>query len=987
MTRTLLSGPMPLAALALFGSLFLRGIGRCDDAPDKTKQIAELEKQIAELQSKFDALKASPGKPAGKKPLSFADAETWRALHGAVLSGDGKWFACRSAAANGDGEVILRSVTDGKETKFSAGGGSNAPEFSFDSKWLAFTAAPPAPKGPNPGPRGRPKVVLVNLGTGEKSESEGMQSFTFSGEAATHVALRKAPETPAAPPAGASPPAPPAFTGTDLVLRELAGGSELLLGNVAEFGFDRKGQWLVLVIDAAGQTGNGVQLRDMKTGAITPLDTGKASYRGLTWSRDTTAIALLKGTESKPGAEKTNIVLAFTDLGPNPTKIAYDPKVDKAFPADLAISTDRPALWSDDLGTLTFGIAAPKPKEAAPAPKELPKKEEPKNDGPAPTGRKPPGAVADAKPDLVIWHWKDDRLQPMQEKQASADKSFTYLAAYRVADKKFVRLAEEGCRQVTLGGNAKFALGQDAKPYQLMGSLDGKRFTDVYAIEPATGKRTQVLTKARHFFGTDPAGTRVLHHDGGHFHVVDLATGQGVNITERIVATAFVDLDDDHNVTKPPTRTLGWSRDGQSVLISDGYDLWKVAADGSGGENLTLNGKKEGLRYTTFHQFEPEPREPGFDFTKTAYVGMYGEWTKKSGYAKWEPGKPGIAPLIWADAAVTGLQKARAAEVYSYTRGTATEYPDVYLAGASLADGKRITAANPQQADFAWGAGAKLIEYKGTGDRRLQGALYLPADYEPGKKYPTVVYIYEKLSQEFHRHTPPGTGALNKAIYTSNGYAVFTPDIAYRLNDPGVSAVECVLPGLDAAIATGIVDPARVGLHGHSWGGYQTAFLVTQTDRFKAAVAGAPLTDLVSMYSSVYWNSGGANQPIFESSQGRFTGGYWTQQEAYIRNSPVYQATKVNTPLVILHNDKDGAVDFGQGLEYYNTLRRLQKPVVMLQYKGENHGLAKPENLKDYSARVREFFDHHLKAKPAPDWWTEGVPHLKIEAHLKNRKP
>ncbi|HEY1186850.1 MAG TPA: prolyl oligopeptidase family serine peptidase, partial [Gemmata sp.] len=202
---------------------------------------------------------------------------------------------------------------------------------------------------------------------------------------------------------------------------------------------------------------------------------------------------------------------------------------------------------------------------------------------------------------------------------------------------------------------------------------------------------------------------------------------------------------------------------------------------------------------------------------------------------------------------------------------------------------------------------------------------------------------------------------------------------------PGVSAVECILPALDAAVATGVVDNDKVALHGHSWGGYQTAFLVTQTNRFKCAIAGAALTDLVSMYSSVYWNAGMANQPIFESSQGRFTGGYWDLQEAYIRNSPVHHAKNVKTPLLLLHNDKDGAVDFTQGVEYYNTLRRLQKPVVMLQYKGENHGLVKPENRKDYALRMREFFDHHLKGAPAPDWWAEGIPHLKMDEHLKNR--
>jgi len=188
-----------------------------------------------------------------------------------------------------------------------------------------------------------------------------------------------------------------------------------------------------------------------------------------------------------------------------------------------------------------------------------------------------------------------------------------------------------------------------------------------------------------------------------------------------------------------------------------------------------------------------------------------------------------------------------------------------------------------------------------------------------------------------------------------------------------------------AAVATGVVDPKRVGLHGHSWGGYQTAFTITQTDTFAAAIAGAPLTDMISMYSVIYKNSGGTNGAIFESSQGRFTSGPWANWEAYSRNSPVFHAAKVKTPLVILHNDQDGAVDFTQGVEYFNTLRRLEKPVVLLEYPGENHGLARPANQQDYTVRMKEFFDHFLKDAPAPDWWKDGIPRLKMQENLDQR--
>ena len=341
--------------------------------------------------------------------------------------------------------------------------------------------------------------------------------------------------------------------------------------------------------------------------------------------------------------------------------------------------------------------------------------------------------------------------------------------------------------------------------------------------------------------------------------------------------------------------------------------------------------------------------------------------------------------LTWTDASYPNMIKAKNADAYLFTKGSSTEPADFYAADASLANPVRLTDQRPQVEPFAWSPGVQLVNYTSDKGDKLQAALFLPANYEKGKSYPTVVNFYEKLSQTANQFSAPSANGFNRSVYTSNGYAVFVPDIAYRVNDPGMSAVWCMVPAVKAAIATGVVDPKHIGITGHSWGGYQTAFLVTQTDLFAAAVAGAPLTDMVSMYSLVYKNSGGWNGAIFESSQGRFKGGYWDNWDAYYRNSPVFFAKNVHTPLMILHNDKDGAVDFTQGVEYFNTLRRMQKPVIMLEYIGENHSLAKRPNQRDYTVRMREYFDHYLKGAPAPDWMVNGVPRLKMEDHLKER--
>jgi dipeptidyl aminopeptidase/acylaminoacyl peptidase len=656
----------------------------------------------------------------------------------------------------------------------------------------------------------------------------------------------------------------------------------------------------------------------------------------------------------------------------------------------MAISPHRNPLWSEDLTTLLFGIHKLHKKDPSAKP-ESEKEGTPAVTG-GPGGRQPPGGsprgataateTDENKPDLVLWHWTDERLQSEQQVQATADRQHSYLCLLGVKNGKFVRLSDRTLHQVTAVAHQRWAIGQDNREYRLSGTLDGRRYHDLYVVDLKTGERRLAVKKNRWYMGTCPEGRHFLYYDDGHFYTCDLATGQTYNIT-REVPTCFIDTEDDHNVIKPPIQPVGWVKGGQSVLLSDGWDVWNVPVHGGKGVNLTVNGRKDGLRYR--QRFVLDPEEKGIDLTGSVFLTVYSEWTKKSGIVRIDKGKPGARILLWDDAAFGGLLKAKKAEVFVYTRETVKECPDYWVAGPDLREGRRLTHVNPQQEKFAWSQGSLLVDYTSAKGAKLQAALFLPANYEEHKRYPTIVYIYEKLSQGLNRYLRPAASGFNPAVYTSRGYAVLMPDIVYQVNDPGRSAVWCVLPALEAAIATGVVDRERVGLHGHSWGGYQTAFLITQTDAFKAAAAGAPLTNLISMYSSIYWNTGSANQPIFESSQGRFTAGYWEDFEAYTRNSPIYYAKNVKTPLLLLHNDKDGAVDWNQGIEYFNTLRRLRRPVVMLQYKGENHGLLKPANQKDYMVRMQEFFDHHLRDQPAPAWLKEGVPHLDLKDHIKER--
>jgi dipeptidyl aminopeptidase/acylaminoacyl peptidase len=938
---------------------------------------------------------------AARRAMDLEDILAFRAIGARTLSKDGRWLSYRLAPLQGDADVLLRQTSGaGAPLTFAAGeGGGGAATFSDDGAWAAIAIAPTRREAQANTRARRPNqsaVTLVNLASGDKTTIAKVRRFAFNGEMGGWIAMHRYGADAAPAGAGAAPPAggrggrggaaggeAPRDTrprGTDLILRDLKTGAELSIGNVSEFGFNKSGRYLAMVIDAADQIGNGIQIRDMQTGAVTPLETMPAFYERLGWNEDGDALAALRGRDDRQYRERLFAVVGFTGFGGSaaPAKTVYDPSQDATFPAGMGVSGNRAPQWNETRDALIFGIAS------------LTKV-------PPPAGRGGAGGAAEGegargagagdddtaeRPNLVIWHYKDPRLQSQQQVEESRDRQFTYATMYWPGDKKLVRLADDEVDNVTVTGRGRFVIGTANDAYELMGNLDGRRFQDVYAIDTKTGQKKAVKKQLRWAYGASPDGNKYAYYEDKHFHVFDIVAGTARNVTLG-VPTSFVNTEDDHNVVDPPSGFIGWSSDNLSVILSDRWDLWKVPVAGGPATNLTVNGRKEQIRYQ--QRIRIDPQERGIDLGKRQYISALAEWTKRAGYGVIDPGQPGVKMLLWEDAAFTGLQKAETADVWVYARETPTEATAIYVTDASLANGRKVVDTSAAAASLLWTSGAQLIDYVNAKGEKLQASLYLPANYEKGKAYPTIVYIYERLTQGHYQYGRPTANGFSRQAYTSNGYAVLQPDIKYYVNDPGMSAVWALVPAVQAAVKTGIVDPRRVGLHGHSWGGYQTSFTITQTDIFAAAIAGAPLTNMISMYAILYKNTGGTNGAIFEASQGRFTAGPWDQWAAYTRNSPVAHAKNVKTPLIILHNDQDGAVDFTQGIEYFNTLRRLQKPVVLLEYPGENHGLARPSNQQDYTVRMKEFFDHHLKGAAAPDWLQYGVSRLKMQEHIDQR--
>ncbi len=929
------------------------------------------------------ALFAQPDstKPKPPRAMTWKDVPSWKYIppQKVELSPDGKWLAWPLLTTEGEGELIIKGTKDTVTRKYPVGG-DNQPgfEFSEDGQWIAikqypsFKEARAAARTPG-GKQLFNKLLVVNLATGKTTSFEKAGAFAFNGKAATYLALALVREKQP----GAKPDDP---KNSELLLIELKTGKIQDIGDVGEFAFNKPGTFLAYTTETPGKTGNGLYLLTVATRQTTVLDNDKMSYKSLGWKEEGDAFAVLKMKKDSSWKTEKGVVIGVKEPGPTPVAIIYDPAKDStAFPKGMTISGNRAPTWSDDLTRLFFGIAALKPEKK-----------------PMDSIAKKNAGEDTLRPDMIIWNGKDARLQSRQQVEETQDKEFSWYGMVEAANQHFTRLNDSAERNLTLLPKSHYALIEDRSLYDLDMNLDGQNYEDLYIVDLATGHKRKWMEK---FYQpsfqsgprSSPDGKKLLYGQDGHFYVYDIPSDHSVNITEK-APTSFVNTEDDHNVTKPLTAVIGWSSDSKYLLIRDLWDIWQLSADGrEPAVNLTRDGRTNHIRYQ--YRFTLDPEEKGIDLAQPVYVSIYGEWNKKSGIARMMPGKKGLGlqagveNLLWEDASIGWLSKAKNAAVYAYGTEDFNKPTEFLVGGPQLKDAKQLTRNAPQASNYTWSAGVRLVNYVSDKGDSLQGALFLPAGYEQGKKYPTMVYYYEKLSQTLHSYTRPDYSRTgwNPTLYTSNGYAVFIPDIVYKINDPGMSAVWCVIPGVKAAIQTGVIDEQHIGIHGHSWGGYQTAFLITQTDMFRAAAAGAPLTDMISMYDMIYWNAGVGDMAIFEASQGRLTTGPWDNWDAYRRNSPVYHVNDVKTPLLMLHYDKDGAVDFEQGIEYYNALRRLKKPVTMITYKGENHGLAKRENMRDYSIRMMEFFDYYLKGKPAPEWWSKGIDRVDMDDYLESR--
>jgi dipeptidyl aminopeptidase/acylaminoacyl peptidase len=935
------------------------------------------------------------------KPLTLDDYARWNSIGQVALSSSGRWMTFAYAPNEGDSKLFLRDLDEAAADAVELTVNGTGPAFSKDSRWLAFIATP-SEGGRGTGAQGQQaraeaqgqqartrtlhlldlegrRLRDMDLGGDRRRTVENVATFTFSEDSrwlAVHKARGRGAASGAGGVRGSGGSGAPggqaaggaageeAARGADLILIDLSSGAMTNLGNVAELAFNEAGTHLAFVVDAEGRAGNGVSVVELATMRVQPLNTGDFLYQGLAWSEDGTALAVLRGTKPQGKIQRENVLLtlAAVVMAPHspdrstasgaPTPTVYDPASDPSFPVGLVLSEFRSPSWSKDGGRVFVGIKAQED--------EVSRSNEP-------------------RADVDVWHWMDRRVQSVQQVQAARDRRATHLSTVNLEGPRFVRLATDEMEQIQLTEDGRWALGFDDSRYWMDRDREANR-RDVYRIDPATGTKTQVAEALTHAMGTSPDSRWFLFWQDRKVQAYDLGSGEVLDLTARAGGVDFENVEFDRPVEKPAYGVGGWSTDGRTLFLNHRFDVWQVPLEGGEAVNLTGGmGEREEIR---FRIMDLDPEDDGVDTSESIFLSAYGEGTKKSGYFRARPGVD-PEPLLYQDAMLgtagfrgSGIQKATESDRVLFTRQTFQEFPDYWVSDTRFRDPRRVTDANPQQAEYLWGSRV-LVDYTNQRGHDLQATLTLPAGYAPGGRYPMIVYFYEKMSQRHHEYSQPVyDDRPHMSTYASNGYLVLMPDIVYDMGHPGSSALDDVVSSARAAIDAGYADPDRICLQGHSWGGYQSSFILTQTDMFACVVTGAPLTNLVSMHNILYKQSGNPNANLIQWGQGRMDTTPFHDLERYIAESPVHQVAGISTPFLILHGTADGAVDWNQGLEYYIAARRMGKEVILLSYPNEPHHLSRKENQIDFQVRMRQYFDHYLKGAPAPRWMTEGVPFL-----------
>jgi dipeptidyl aminopeptidase/acylaminoacyl peptidase len=919
---------------------------------------------------------------AQKRALTPDDYDGWRHIQNQQLSNDGHYLAYAVFPQQGDGELIIRDLVTGRELHQPAGELPPPPRpnfaepqtedppapppgvavrFTSDSGTLIFSTfathdevlrAKREKRKPEDMPKG--DIVVIHLASGNVFRASRVKDFQVPSAVNGWLAYLQVPEKPeptSAPVSGQS--IPKKIESGDLVVRNLDKRTEQRFRGVSEYSFTKDAKLLVFAVSSEKAEAAGVYaVAPGVSSSPSALLSGKGKYEKLAWDEDQTRLAFLSDRDDS-AARQPRFKLYTCDRQ-SPSALELVSSNTSGIPAHWVIS-DHANVTLAKGGTRIFFGTAPQ----------------------APLARAPDSTPPDDRVSVDLWSWSDDYIQPMQKVRAALERDRSYRAVYHCKSKKVVQLANATMNELAPNEDGTFAIGDDDREYRRMREYDAN-YQDSYLVDTSTGTRKLIAKKHIGRLSWSPDGRNAIYYNGKDWIAIAASSGDSTNLTAKLGVSFGNELQDSPSFP-PSYGVASWTRDGRYLLIYDRFDIWQCKPDGSAAVNLTHGlGRKEHVvfRIVRFH-FDDDPDSRWIDPAKPLLLRAENEQTRDSGFYRTMINASHAPTLLVMQSRDFAIPiKAHNAEVYVTAASTFSEYPDLLVTDGAFRNLKKVSKANPQLANLLWGT-AELIHYTSMDGVPLQGILFKPANFDPHRRYPMLVYIYERLSQNLHHFIEPRpANVISPSVYASNGYLVLEPDIAYRIGFPGQSALHCVLPAIQAVVDQGFVDENAIGIQGHSWGGYQIAYMITRTNRFRAAAAGAPVADMISAYDGIRWGPGTPRQFQYEHTQSRIGGTPWDYPLRYIENSPIFMVDRVTTPLLMIQNDADDAVPWYQGIEYFLALRRLKKEVYMFTYNGEPHNLRRRVNQKDYSLRLQQFFDYYLKGAAKPDWMEHGIPYL-----------
>jgi len=745
--------------------------------------------------------------------------------------------------------------------------------------------------------------------------------------------------------------------GNELVILKLESMEEQRFAQVGEYLISENGNRIIFSTFKDSTQSAGVFAFDTQSESLSVLDSGKISYQQLALSKDGAKAAFLASEDSLKAEERYFSIYLYD----NDIKLVADTLSD-GLPQGWMPSEHRMPFFSEQGNKLFFGTA-PRPQKYA--------------------YEEDSTLLDDERVKVDIWSWQDPLIQPMQKLQAEEEKKRSYLALYKIEDEEVLQLADEEMPEVRFDPEKRlsYALGFSDLPYQQQMSWEYPFRRDVYLLNLEDGSKKLIVSATHGYPSLSPGATYAYWYEAADssWLAYEISSGKTIELTQGIDVNFYNEL---HDTPSLPGSygSAGWTDGDEHFLVYDYYDIWKINPQDQSASNLTDGYGRAHELSLRYQQLDPEAYFiPAND---EILLEAFDRQSKQSGFYQEHTGrKREPQPLLMDDYAFRFVQKAKNDDALLFRKSSFQEFPDLWYTGLNFKNPEQLSHANPQQEDYLWGS-VELVSWVSSDGVPLDGMLYKPENFDPNKQYPMIVYFYERNSDNLHRHWAPEAhrSIINFTFYTSRGYLVFVPDIVYKEGYPGESALNAVVSGTLHIADKGFVDRARIGLQGHSWGGYQVAYLVTQTNMFRAAESGAPVVNMTSAYGGIRWGSGMSRMFQYERTQSRIGGTLWEYPIRYIENSPLFFADKIETPLLILHNDHDGAVPWEQGIEFFVALRRLGKPAWMLNYNDEPHWPLKYPNRKDFARRMQQFFDHYLKDEPMPEWMESGLP-----AKLKGR--